>query len=71
MLIQCALEVKNALPSEEQQWKWIVEESKRWEKSPNSFQFINMYESIKRVFLFFSSKNIRPWLLKKFMKRTF
>lgn len=71
MLIQCSLEVKNSMPSEKEQWNWIENESKRWKKSPKTFQFINMFESVKEIFIFFSSKEVRPWLFKKFIKRTF
>jgi hypothetical protein len=59
------------MPSEKEQWNWIENESKRWKKSPKTFQFINMFESVKEIFIFFSSKEVRPWLFKKFIKRTF
>jgi hypothetical protein len=68
MLLQCSLEGVQ-FTSEREQWKWIESECRKWMGAPQVFQFINMFESIKAVSIFFMSIKRSGWFLKKLLKR--
>jgi hypothetical protein len=65
ILLQNYLEQKEIFPSKSEQNDWLNKEELKWEKAPNVFQFINMYESIKSSSKFFSNSQRGRWFINK------